>query len=199
VVGRPTLRSVDSECESLAIEPRNPLGRGSPCRPNSWGRVESPVRARGIWSHRGPRTRQTHTRVPQEPGRPVHLHREIGSEVPNQNFQAPGWASRAEGSETLEAASGTVGQRKQARWEGWAGVGASSQYRRSRGTHLGGTLWREGGRRVIEPLEGNMAEASNSGTVFTQRQRIAELAHLQNWSNAECMRGHSVFRSAANR
>src|SRR6478736_6243748 len=39
-----------------------------------------------------------------------------------------------------------------------------------------GTPWREGGRRVIEPLEGNMPEASNSDSMFTQRQRIAMLA-----------------------
>src|SRR5262249_628689 len=33
-----------------------------------------------------------------------------------------------------------------------------------------------GGRRVIEPLEGNMPEASNSELMFTQRQRIVMLA-----------------------
>src|ERR1700682_381661 len=31
-------------------------------------------------------------------------------------------------------------------------------------------------RRVAEPLEGNMAEAQDSGTVSTRQQRIAELA-----------------------
>ena len=38
-----------------------------------------------------------------------------------------------------------------------------------------GTPWREGGRRVIGPLEGNMPEALNSDLMFTQRQRIAGL------------------------
>jgi hypothetical protein len=39
-----------------------------------------------------------------------------------------------------------------------------------------GTLGREGGVMVKEPLEGNMAGASKPGTVSTKQQRIAELA-----------------------
>ena len=35
------------------------------------------------------------------------------------------------------------------------------------------TPWREGGRRVVEPLQGNMPEALNSENVFTKLQRIA--------------------------
>jgi RNA-directed DNA polymerase len=38
------------------------------------------------------------------------------------------------------------------------------------------TPWREGGRRVVEPLEGNMPEALNSDTMSTKLQRIAALA-----------------------
>src|ERR1700730_19365400 len=66
-------------------------------------------------------------------------------------------------------------ERQEARWEGRRDVGAShSTVEPGELTH--GDPGEGRGRRVMEPLEGNMAGASEPGTVFTKQQRIAELA-----------------------
>jgi hypothetical protein len=68
-VGQPTLRSVDSQRQSRAIEPRDTYPR------RAFGVVRSGAASAhrhglGCWSRRGRRTRQRCNRVPQELGTP---------------------------------------------------------------------------------------------------------------------------------
>jgi hypothetical protein len=57
------------------MEPRKCLSAESLRRCHSGGHVRHTVRARGVGSRRGLRTRQRGSRAPQEPGRPVRLRR----------------------------------------------------------------------------------------------------------------------------
>src|SRR5438132_6536559 len=133
----------------------------------------------GHRSYRGRRTGRTHKRVPQEPGISARLHRAVGWGVPNRKL--PGLRSGVQDRE----------ERSTGRSE-WYCPGESQEPGRkdeqgSERLHStaeagepisDGTRSREGGRRVTEPLEGNMPEASNSDNLYTRQQRIAELARL---------------------
>lgn len=61
-------RSVDSQCESPVIEPRNNMYRGSLCCHNCRGNTKAPFWP-GVRSRRGLRSGQTHRRVVREHGR----------------------------------------------------------------------------------------------------------------------------------
>src|SRR5437879_4089897 len=133
----------------------------------------------GHRSYRGRRTGRTHKRVPQEPGRPARPHRTVGWGVPNRKL--PGLRSRVQDREEQ-----STGRRE------WYCPGETQEPGRkaeqgSERLHItaeagepisDGTRSREGGRRVTEPLEGNLAEASDSDLMYTRQQRIAELARL---------------------
>ena len=164
-VGRPTLRSVDSECESQAMEPRNWRDRRSPCRPNSWGRVESSATARGIRSCRGQRTGQTHTRVPQEPGRPALSFRKVGLGVPNPKLPGPRPCIQGRGERT---------------------AGGNERYRRGEDNEPGGTEGQESERlgstaEAGEPISTGPGggkrgvESSNRWRETWRRHRTPEL------------------------
>jgi len=90
-MGRPILRSVDSECAGRAIEPRNQYGRGGR-RLGLGGRQHR--RAAMAWRvrpRRGHRAGHVHVRAPQEPGRPGRLH----PKAPAGNRQIPTPGPRA--------------------------------------------------------------------------------------------------------
>ena len=101
VVGRPTLRGVDSEVKGRVIEPRKyqdagslrPGHRRGPCQAtHSWS-------TQPAWSYRGRRARTMTIRVLQEPERPRRLHRKSGRGDRNHDLLAPGGTPTTEGSE----------------------------------------------------------------------------------------------------
>ena len=89
VVGRPTLRSVDSEIKGRVIEPRKLKTPGAFVVDISGGRVRRCYTwsRRTHWSCRGRRTRTMIARDLQEPGRPVRLHRHL--RLGNRNTNSP--------------------------------------------------------------------------------------------------------------
>ena len=78
-VGRPTLRSVDSEVKGRVIEPRNYKPSGAFVLDTGGGRVRRVALGPTgrVWSYRGRRARTMTTRVLQEPERPRRFHRNI--------------------------------------------------------------------------------------------------------------------------
>ena len=134
------------------------------------------------WGHRscrGLRTGRTHKRVLQEPGRPARPHRPVGWGVPNRKL--PGLRSGVQDRE--ERSTGRSewycpGETQEPGRKDEQGSERPHNTAEAGEPISDGTRSREGGRRVTEPLEGNMAEASNSDLMYTRQQRIAELARL---------------------
>ena len=85
--GRPPLRSVDSESQCRAIEPRNLLLAGATVVDTSGGRAEAPQWPGVLRSYRGPRTGRRDTRVAREPERPCRLRRDCRLGVPAYQLQ----------------------------------------------------------------------------------------------------------------
>src|ERR1700722_3158651 len=127
------------------------------------------------WSRRGRRARHRYTRGAQEPGTPCSLHDLCPAREPEYQALAPGprrdrrernfrrtsWYRQAKHNEARRD-----GDRDSERL-----VVPVKPGNPTRGDPVEGSR-----RRVAEPLEGNMADASKSGTVCTKQQRIAELA-----------------------
>jgi RNA-directed DNA polymerase len=90
--------------------------------------------------------------------------------------QARGPASGSLGGTNTGAREGTPDRRTTQEGGKVRRASERSTVPRKRGNPPHGDPAEGRGRLVAEPLEGNMAEASNSGTVCTRQQRIAELA-----------------------
>jgi hypothetical protein len=87
-VGRPPLRSVDSQTESLDIEPRK-FSRREPSLLTQAGAASTRCIGLACRSHRGPRPRRTVNRVAQEPGRSA-VSRVFVSAPGSPNRKPPG-------------------------------------------------------------------------------------------------------------
>ena len=98
-VGRPTLRSVDSEVKGRVIEPRNYKPWGAFVLDTGGGRVRQVALGptEPAWSYRGRRARTMTTRVLQEPERPRRFHRNPDGETGTDNSLAPGGTPRPRG------------------------------------------------------------------------------------------------------
>ena len=123
--GRPPLRSVDSESQCRAIEPRNLLLAGATVVDTSGGRAEAPQWPGVLRSYRGPRTGRRDTRVAREPERPCRFRRDcrLESRLPTPGGSAapvPSWRGRKE-DETTESPN----EGNEVRRDGRQGVGAS--------------------------------------------------------------------------
>jgi hypothetical protein len=128
VVGRPIPRSVDSACESRAIEPRNLSWSREPLASKSPGAAPVSRQGQGHRSRRGLRTRRTHTRVPQEPGRSVPLHGNVGWGVPNPKLPGP---------------------RPGIQGRGERNTGGSTWYRRAKTTSTAGRMYRSRSALIV--------------------------------------------------
>jgi hypothetical protein len=116
VVGRPTRRSVDSQTESLDIEPRNFLSRREPSLLTQAGAAPARRDGRACRSHRGPRPRRTVTRVLPGTWEVCPLRRILSSGHGSHRTQAPGprdSASSPRGSERQDAATVSSGERNE--------------------------------------------------------------------------------------
>ena len=126
-VGRPTLRSVDSEVKGRVIEPRNYKLWGAFVLDTGGGRVRRVALGPTgrVWSYRGRRARTMTTRVLQEPERPRRFHRNTGwgdryRQLPGPRWDAPGRGERNTGETMVSAREAFETSRN-----GRRGVGAS--------------------------------------------------------------------------
>jgi len=141
--GRPPLRSVDSESQCRAIEPRNLLLAGATVVDTSGGRAEAPQWPGVLRSYRGPRTGRRDMRVAREPERPCRFHRDCRPESRLTNSRlihssVPSWWGRT-GDEPMVSPS----EGNEVRRDGRRGVGASHSIVEA-GEPSRGTPWREG-------------------------------------------------------
>ena len=123
--GRPPLRSVDSESQCRATEPRNLLLAGATVVVTSGGRAEAPQWPGVLRSYRGPRTGRRDTRVAREPERPCRFRRDcrLESRLPTPGGSAapvPSWRGRTGDETTVSPSEGN-----EVRRDGRQGVGAS--------------------------------------------------------------------------
>ena len=127
VVGRPTLRSVDSEVKGRVIEPRNYKPSGAFVLDTGGGRVRRVALGPTgrVWSYRGRRARTMTKRVLQEPESPRRFHRNSGwgdryRQLPGPRWDAPGRGERNTGETMVSAREAFEASR-----DGRRGVGAS--------------------------------------------------------------------------
>jgi hypothetical protein len=143
--GQPIGRSVDSQCQGRAIEPREYYPPEPPFL-TARGQHRHSARARGARSSRGRRTGHRHTRVPQELGTPWSSPREeVRPGIPDTNPRPAAVRSGLPGAkrQTQRVVSPSEAQRSAA--TGRQGIGAPHRYRGSRRTQPAGIRWREGG------------------------------------------------------
>ena len=128
-VGRPSPRSVDSQTESLDIEPRNLSSRREPSLLAKAGAAPTRLMALACRSHRGRRPRRTVTRVPQEPGRSaVSCIAFIGTGVAEPKAPgSPGMRLLPGGANGRDAMQVSLGERNEPARRA-AEVGVSSKY-----------------------------------------------------------------------
>jgi hypothetical protein len=145
VVGRPTLRSVDSEVKGRVIEPRNYKPWGAFVLDTGGGRVRRVALGPTgrVWSYRGRRARTMTTRVLQEPESPRRFHRNTGwgdryRQLPGPRWDAPGRGEQNTGETMVSAREAFETSR-----DGRRGVGASHSIGEA-GEPFRGTPWREG-------------------------------------------------------
>ncbi len=113
--------------------------------------------------------------VPQEPGRPLRSPRQVPAGGPGDQLQARGRGRPRPWERNAGATGIPPSEGNEARRDGRRGVGAPHSTDEA-GEPTRGTPWREGGCRVMEPLEGKMPGTPSPDPISTRRQRIAELA-----------------------
>jgi len=140
------LRSVDSESQCRAIEPRNLLLAGATVVDTSGGRAEAPQWPGVLRSYRGPRTGRRDTRVAREPERPCRLRRDCRLGVPAYQLQVD-----------PQLCPELVGRTGDERW-----------YRQAKATKCGEMSGRESERSIVTLRRGNLTEGPRGvkGTPF---------------------------------
>ena len=153
------------EIKLLAVSP--------PCE-----RTEGPrpqVATRLAWgSCRGPRTRRTSSRVPQQPERPAALPPPSRRRTELPNPKTPGRCGRV-GPRWSEArrSGGIAGRAQEPGETGWQeSESFVVPWKPGNSLREDPAEGREG--RVTEPLSGHRARTPSLSTLFTKRQRIAE-------------------------
>jgi hypothetical protein len=115
VGGRPSLRSVDSECVGRVIEPRKLVHVGADVFLTTEGNSDVRQQPRNV-TPIGVLVRGTHTRIPQEPGRSARFRLHIpayGHRVnKGQNSSPARGLARGNGCEQATPASGTAERTK---------------------------------------------------------------------------------------